>query len=230
LTKFYNSKIDYGLTTVSYPKFKEMQFKKNNIEKNKLVDYLIASSTVYPFFKLKKIDNNNYIDGGFKNPVPIDLAKKLGAEKLIIVNNSVFKSKLKIKENENIILIKPNNKMCFPLKFDSLVAKKNINYGYNDTMKKFNKLYGKKYTFKDLNSSNKTYNIDTLEFLGKIYQIDDSKVYDINEYNQLLCDNMFSKNIINYFYKLIKNNQKNFLKRIFPKYYNAAYYLYMINN
>lgn len=61
-------------------------------------------------------------------------------------------------------------------------------------MKAFKKLYGKKYTFKNLLKHYiKTKEIDTfdkyintLEYLGKNFQIDDSKIYTLHLFNKIL--------------------------------------------
>lgn len=194
LELFYKSDIDYGLTVTSYPKLKPVKLIKKNILKEQLVDYIVASSTVFPVFKLKEIEDNKYIDGGFKDPVPFELAKKMGASKYIIVNISVLAPNYKLPVNEDIVYIHPNNKVGFPLTFDAKKANLNLRYGYNDTMKVFKKLYGKKYTFKNLekyyikSATFKTLNsfIDTLEYLGKTYNIDDSKIYTFNAFNKHL--------------------------------------------
>ena len=62
LDTFYNSNIDYGLTVTSYPKLKPIKITKENILKEQLVDYIVASSTVFPVFKLKEINNNKYVE------------------------------------------------------------------------------------------------------------------------------------------------------------------------
>jgi len=232
---------------------KTIKLSKNEIPKEKIIDYILASCTVFPFFKLQEIENNKYVDGGYKEPIPIDLAKKLGAEKLIIVNISVLSQKQKIQENENTIVIKPNNKLGFPLKFDSKTAKINIQYGYNDTMKKFGKLQGKKYTFKNItkvNIKDKYINtlkehINTLEYIGKKFELNDNKIYTINKYHKLIKNIIDNYNIdmtkkikqlknskekIIYIYKLltIEVNQKKLskYKKLYKKEYKAAYYLY----
>jgi len=251
LDKFYSSPINYGLITVSYPKLKEIQLIKKKIKREKLTDYIIASSTVFPFFKLKQIDDGKYVDGGVKNAVPIDLAKKMGADKLIIVNISVIARRLKILKDENTVIIKPNNKMGFPLKFDAKMARKNMRYGYNDTMKVYKKLYGHKYTFRKLKKDYKkneiypTFSsfISILEFLGKQFGIDDSRIYTLFSFNKILFQQvnlikvdekkkikelLTSKERIVYIYKLINKNSKNRnLRKLFPKEYKAAYYLYL---
>lgn len=257
IEKFYNSNIDYGLTTVLFPKMKAVELVKNKIPKDKLIDYIMASATVFPFFKIKEINNEKYVDGGFKNSIPSDIALSLGAEKLIVVDISLAKKKIKTKYSpKEVINIKPNNKVGSMLTFDSNTAKRNIKYGYNDTMKKFNKFYGTKYTFKNISryyENNIIFNsldefIKVLEYLGSKFNIEDEIIYNIPTFNKKLEKKYYSFNNINkiikvkefnklisskdriiYFYYLISTNNVtnlNKFKKIFNKEYKSAYYLY----
>lgn len=252
IDKFYNSNINYGLTTVLYPKLKLIELTKENMDKDKLVDYLIASATVYPVFKIKEIEHQKYIDGGVKNAIPMDMALNLGAERLIVIDISITKSKVKsnIKPKE-LIVIKPNNKIGSVLKFDSYVARRNIKYGYNDVMKKFNKLDGKKYSFRNAFKYYKNDNFFKdkneymliLEYLGKNFNIDDSLIYNIPTYNKKLINILNKleknsiiqitnikdiKNLINareriiYIYHLLLNNNINSINKI-KKIFNKEY-------
>lgn len=250
IEKVYNSKIDYGLATVEYPTLRLVELSKNEIPKSKFIDYLIASSTVYPVFKLKKIDDNKYIDGGFRKTMPIDLATKLGATNYIIVNISTTNKMYKPKRNKNIIYIKPNNDIGQALVFDGAVAERSMRYGYNDTMKVMKKLYGKKYTFKNIDNYykkndvfvSKTIYLNTLEYLGSIFSIDDSKIYKISDFNNILKEKMsqevYNKNVkfkdilnnkekVIFIYHAITNNSINKIYDIIKhtKEYKAAYYL-----
>lgn len=194
LDALYQSTINYGLTTVKYPQLTLLECTKKDIPQSQLIDYILASCTVFPIFKLQNIDNANYIDGGFKESVPYEFAKNLGATKFIVVNISVLKRKFELPDTENLIFIKPTNKLGNPLVFDSQKAIRNIKYGYNDTMKKFNKYDGHKYTFRDLqanftpNQVFKTFPeyLKTIEYLGTLLQIDDSKVYTQRIFNHHL--------------------------------------------
>ena len=252
IDKFYKSDIKYGLITLTFPKLDVVELTKPKIEKDKLVDYLIASSTVFPVFKVKEIDDKKYVDGGYKNSIPIDLALKLGADKIIAVDISAFGRGKKKFKDVDIIMIKPNNNIGDFLTFDAKQAKKNIKYGYNDTMKIFDKLHGKKYTFKDisygyvkhyLNSENKLINV--LEYLGKVFCLDDTKIYTVDSFNKhlfeklnetKLVDKLGLKNIlqhkkrIKYIYNTFILNDKKELKKFekpFNRDYKAAYYLYI---
>ena len=82
--KFYNSKIDFGLITYNFTTKKPLILSKEKIPKDKLIDYLMASATCYPAFKMKDIDGDKYIDGGYYDNLPVELAIELGAESLIL--------------------------------------------------------------------------------------------------------------------------------------------------
>ena len=113
-------------------------------------------------------------------------------------------------------------------------------------MKVFKKLYGKKYTFKKLdkiyvkNEVFKTINsyIDTIEYLGMIFNIDDSQIYTIDKFNSILKKKMNDYNqnnsLVNsrerviYIYNCL--NSKKItpgINKILNKEYKAAYYLYL---
>lgn len=146
--RFFNSKINFGLVTVNFSKKKAIQLRKEKIPKNCLCDYLMASASCYPAFQAKDIKGNKYIDGGFFDNLPINLALDLGASSIIAVDLKAPGMKVKPKRKVDTITIKPNNKLTNFLKFDEVGSRKNIKFGYNDTMKVFGKYLGNKYTFK----------------------------------------------------------------------------------
>lgn len=222
LDKLYNSKIRCGMVVTKFPSLKMLEISKDEIKREEFIDYLIASSTLYPFFKLKKINSKKYIDGGLHNPFPIDYAKKLGADKIIAINISAIGKHIKVKEDETIICIKPFSKVGNPLDFSKENANKIFKYGYNDTMKKFNKLDGHKYTFKDLNFNFKQTKeiadlnkfIETIDYLGTIFEIDDTVIYNYNEFNNKLNDNLKINQSLNRHNRKKKNKILKILYKI----------------
>lgn len=236
IKKIYKSDIIYGLTAVKYPKLNLLKLTKEDISKEDFIDYIIASCTVFPVFKLKDIANERYMDGGFRRPVPVDFAKNLGADNIIVVNISLFGKNYKNKDS-NVIFIKPFNKMNNPLVFDSNISRNNIKYGYNDTMKAFNKLYGHKYTFKDINKyyekdvvfKNLDTLIDALEHILKICEIDDTIIYTKEKIDNILINKLKNKDNqkLNKIFKNLDNLNKNNInlknKNINFK---SAYYIY----
>ena len=147
--KFYASDIDYGLITFNLSTMKPEIKRKKDINPKDLVNYAIASATCFPAFKVKTIDNEKYIDGGYYDNLPINLAIDMGATNIVAVDLKAIGMKRKTKKFKgNITIISPNNKLLSMLDFNAKKARQAIKFGYNDTMKKFNKLEGFKYTFK----------------------------------------------------------------------------------
>ncbi len=168
--KFINSNINYGLVTFNLTSKKPIQITKKDIPKDLIGDYLMASASCYPAFKQKDIQGEKYIDGGFFDNLPINLALDMGAEEIIAVDLSAPGINRTPKKKVPTIKIKPNNKLTNFLNFYEDGAKRNIKLGYNDTLKKFGKLEGKKYTFrKNTMKKNKEKHFETFTyFLEKI--------------------------------------------------------------
>ena len=146
--KLMKSKINYGLVTFNLTTKKPVQITKKEIPKHLIGDYLMASASCYPAFKQKNIEGERYIDGGFFDNLPINLAIEMGADEIVAVDLSAPGCNKTPRKKVPTIKIKPNNKLTNFLNFYEEGAKRNIRLGYNDTLKKFGKLEGKKYTFK----------------------------------------------------------------------------------
>lgn len=146
--RFFSSPIDFGIVVYNLSQFKEEFWTKKKLNSKNIKDYVIASATCYPAFKIKKINGKKYIDGGVYDNMPINLAIELGADRIIAVDLKAPGIRQKVKDqSKEIISIIPNNHIGSFLKFDKYMSRKNIKYGYNDTLKVFHKLVGKKYTF-----------------------------------------------------------------------------------
>lgn len=170
--KFYKSNINFGLITYNFSKLKPVILTKDKIKKGELKKYIIASSTCFPFFKTKEINDDQYIDGGYYDNLPINLALSLGATEIIAVDLKAIGIKQKVKDtNVKITYIMPNNDIGNMLAFEKKLSRRNIKYGYNDTMKVFNKLEGNKLTFKkgELQKNYDKYSKKYFETLNEIF-------------------------------------------------------------
>ena len=261
--KFYNSKIDFGLITYNFTTKKPLILSKEKIPSDKLIDYLMASATCYPAFKMKEIDGDKYIDGGYYDNLPVELAIELGAEFLIIVDLGSPGFKKKPSKNIDSILIKPKNNISFFLNFDEKATKINVKFGYNDTLKAFKKLDGNKFTFKKNTIStyylnNKDNLLDTtekkfltsIEELGKIFKLDESKIYSLHSFIKALnkkieledsldkntiksikslTKKINSKTLILFFLNHLENNKTpRKLSKVFSKEFKLARYLQIL--
>jgi NTE family protein len=255
LKKFYKSNIDFGLVMVKLPGLKPVMLTKKQIPRYQLKDYIMASATCFPAFKKKQIQDSSFIDGGYYDNLPINLAIDMGAEEIIAVDLSTIGVRRRVKKTGiKITYITPRNNLGSFLVFHKELARRNIKFGYNDAMKTYKKLDGNKYTFKyghlernlnryqhkmasvlDLmfNYSKQSKSIldkllkitnyyqiingnreatkriinTTLENTGKIFELDEANIYDINNYNRILIE---KNNLIdNIDAKLIEQKIKN---------------------
>ena len=109
----------------------------------------MASATCFPAFKKKQIGDDNYIDGGYYDNLPISLAIEMGAEEIIAIDLRTFGFKRHVKDkNIKITYIAPRNDLGSFLVFHQDLARRGIKLGYNDTMKTFDRLDGNIFTFK----------------------------------------------------------------------------------
>lgn len=174
--KLYNSSVDYGVVAFDIAKLKPIIALKKEMDANTLKKYIIASATCFPVFKPQKYEKEILVDGGYYDTTPINLAVDLGATEVIAVELKAVGLRKKVKNKDiKITYITPNNDLTSFLVFEKEAAKKMIKFGYNDTMKVFKKLEGKKYTFKKDNLIN-NYNKYSEDFVNNTrYYVNQSK-------------------------------------------------------
>lgn len=182
-SKVRKSKIDYGLVTVNLKTKVPKMLSKDQIPNGKLISYISASAACFPAVEKKEIDGEYYIDGGYYDNLPINLAIDMGADEIIAVDLSALGIKQKVKsKNIKIDYIKSNNKRKFSLNFSPSNSKRSMKLGFNDTMKHFNMLDGKTYTFnrKDLEKNYQKYSENYINLI-KLILLSDKKNFAISD-------------------------------------------------
>ena len=172
-----SSSIDYGLTTVELKTFKHHFLFREDIKDGQLVDYILASSSAFPVIHAHEIDGVEYIDGGYADVMPIDMAIKKGATKVIAVrlHGLGFEKKPTNAENVDITIIDPKWDLGETLIFDVDNAKKIMRLGYLDAMKTFGIFDGNYYTFaKD--TFNKT-DLKMADACAKLFDLNPQLIY-----------------------------------------------------
>lgn len=155
--RFFHSSVDFGIVTYNVSSRKTLEVTKKDMTEQTAPLYIIASASCYPAFPMKQIDGEDYIDGGYSDNLPINLAISLGATEVVAVDLNAVGRKRKVKNKEvKITYIEPRNQIVSFLVFEEELSKRAICYGYNDTMKTFGKLEGNSYTFY-LNERRKAY-------------------------------------------------------------------------
>ena len=143
--RLYESSIDFGLVTVSFPDMGPLYVFKDQIPKQDICQYILASAT-FPGFKLTEIDGKRYIDGGAYDSCPINMLLDKGCQEVIAVRvfgGGIFRTPSHSKEK--IHYIEPSDHLGAILGFSKKQAERNISMGYYDAMRYFKKLAGIKY-------------------------------------------------------------------------------------
>lgn len=179
INKIYKSNINLGIVTVKYPSLEALELTRDDISKEQLKDYLLASASPFPAFQKKQIGEEHFIDGGFYDNLPINLAIDMGADEIIAVDLEAIGRKQKVKnKNVKIILISPRGDTGSFLVFDKVSSRRSMALGYNDTMKTFGKLDGNIYTFK-LSSLHKNYIKYKERYLSVFHELINGKADNI---------------------------------------------------
>ncbi len=145
----YDSTVEFGLTTAKYPSFTPVELFKNDIPKELMVDYLMASSACFPAMKPYIVDGCKYVDGGYFDSMPINLAIKAGAKQVIAIDLQSFGAVKKQKDKSiPVKIISPRENLGHMLMFSQARSQRLFKLGYNDTLKVFGVYDGWRFTFK----------------------------------------------------------------------------------
>ncbi len=145
---FFASGVDFALMTVKYPSFKPVPVFKGDIPPGMLKDYLLASAALFPAFQAQKVGKDIYIDGGYYDNMPVNLALDMGAQEVLAVDLRAFGKIQRVKRTKAFIkYIRPYNPLGTLLSFNETLAKRNMRLGYLDTLKALGHLEGIGFSF-----------------------------------------------------------------------------------
>ena len=146
--KLRSSKVDFGLATVQIPNMKLLTISKKDIPDGALADYLLASCAVFPLFKVRQIGNDSYIDGGYRDNLPISLAIRMGATEIIAIDLEAPGLYPRPRNwGVPVRYIRSYWPLGSFLKFDSEQILRDLKLGYLDGLKAFCGYEGYAYTF-----------------------------------------------------------------------------------
>lgn len=147
--KVRSSPIDYGLVTVEMGSGAAHELFREDIPHGKLIDYIVASASIYPAFKPHRIDDVRYLDGAYHDNLPVKMAIKKGADHVIAVDLEAFGvvKKEMLELIPHVTYIRCYWNLGPTLVFDLPTMRHNIRLGYLDTMKAFHVYEGYAFTF-----------------------------------------------------------------------------------
>lgn len=200
--KFRESDIEFGLVVTEIRPMRMVTKYIDEMEEGKIADYILASSACFPIMKMYEINGHNYVDGGYSDNIPFELALKRGATEIVIVDMpGMFKLKKVEDVNAKVHYIFPKHDLGNFIIFNKETANRDIKLGYLDTMKEFGKLEGNYYYFTlNSNSEASKYTLKTkivykkiftnLPSIGTLERIATNKVINhIKKYNEKVFEN-----------------------------------------
>lgn len=143
------SSVTYGLVTIEMDSKIPHELFIVDIPQGKMIDYILASASIYPAFKPHSINDVRFVDGAYHDNLPVKMALKKGATDVIAVDLDAFGvvNKETLKLAKRSIYIKSYWNLGPTLVFDHNTIQRNIRLGYLDTLKAYGAYEGYAYTF-----------------------------------------------------------------------------------
>lgn len=146
--KFFSSPIDFACMSVNMATRKPHAFTKEEMKHAvKPQDALLASAACFPAFPMRMIHGEPYVDGGYYDNVPIELARSMGADRIIAVDLKSVGTKKIWTPQPDVLYIEPYVPLGSFLLFDPKRIQRNMRIGYLDAKKKLGDYLGYIYTF-----------------------------------------------------------------------------------
>jgi len=192
------SSMEYGLVTVevdmsldSPEKFQGRYLWKEDIPQGQLIDYILASASCFPAVTPYHINGESFIDGGYRDNLPIGMALDRGADTIIAVKLNAMGvireediQRAKAEGKELIIIQSPWDLGNF-LIFDQHYAKHLMRLGYLDGLKAFHAYEGSRFTFIRDEMDKRTLN--TAEEAAEIFDLDPELIYSRTVFHDKLA-------------------------------------------
>lgn len=188
------SGIPLGLVTFQVTGWKPVEVFLDEIPEGELIDYLMLSAR-FPGLHNDSPDGERYLDGGIYDNAPIDLLRKKGYNRLIVVDISGMKGMGHKADliNGQFVYIRPNDpkELGESFEFDKTMVERRMQMGYLDTMKAFDKLKGRAYYFKprEYKKMQEKYGYEALielQELAEELQLERVKVYTERQFMRAL--------------------------------------------
>lgn len=141
------SGIDLGVMTVRVPQLSPAPMRLRDMEPGTLSNWVIASASCFPVFPMRKIDGDRYVDGGYFDNMPIDMAIADGADEIVAVDIHPQPTHPEYSRMPFLKMIHPLSNLGGFLDFNPRLLKRMRLMGYYDTMKAYGALDGIRYTF-----------------------------------------------------------------------------------
>lgn len=117
-----------------------------------LGDWVIASASCFPIFPAKHIGGQRYIDGGYYDNLPVDMALADGMDEVVAVELHPEYTHPEYARMPWLTSVKPLHSLGGFLDVNSDLLRRSRLLGYHDAMKRWGRLDGFLYTFRPVSA------------------------------------------------------------------------------
>jgi len=141
-TRIRESGIQLGVTAYNQDRRRGVAVFADQIPEGQVADYIIASAS-FPLFEPHIIQGQRYIDGGVYDNFPVALAKSRAPHNPVLVISismigAMAQTLLKQRHPDiPLHVLYPSKNLGSPLHFSQALVRKNIQIGYEDTLRLF---------------------------------------------------------------------------------------------
>lgn len=136
-----------GVMTCRAPQMQGVPMTLETMAPGTLGDWIIASASCFPIFPARHIDGQRYIDGGYYDNLPIDMALTGGADEIVAVELHPEATHPEYARMPWLTTVKPLRSLGGFLDFDPKALRRSRLLGYHDAMKRWRRFDGFLYTF-----------------------------------------------------------------------------------
>ena len=144
--------MDFGVMTFRVPQMQGLPMTLSDMKPGTLPDWIIASASCFPIFPAKHIDGQRYIDGGYCDNLPVDMALAGGADEVIAVELHPYFTHPEYARMPWLKVIRPRHSLGGFLDFNPKLMRRSLRLGYQDTMKLYRRFDGWLYTFRQVDT------------------------------------------------------------------------------
>jgi len=145
------SGMELGVMTVRVPQLTPVPVRLADMKPGSMNDWLLASAACFPVFPLKKIDGERYLDGGYYDNLPLDMAIVDGADEIVAIDIHPTPAHPEYARMPFLKMIHPLHNLGNFLDFKPKLIRRMRLMGYYDAMKAYDHFDGIRYTFTRVN-------------------------------------------------------------------------------
>lgn len=141
-----------GVMTFRAPQMQGVPMTLDTMPAGSLHDWVIASASCFPIFPARHIGGQRYIDGGYYDNLPIDMALHDGADEIVAVEVHPDYTHPEYVRMPWLTTVKPARALGGFLDFNPTLLRRSRLLGYYDTMKRWGRFDGFLYTFRQVSA------------------------------------------------------------------------------